>query len=162
MPLPTVERVEAFFEFLRERLETARKWARRRATMRCFGPSITPDCGRRRPRPALRERLTIDTDATPITSDSEKEHAAGRVRLWVPSAAGVSGSDPQGAGRETARGNAGANTAADHVTVLDLAIVQIPAEYVEQLEILVRADSAGATHELADHCHERDLRCSFG
>ena len=27
MPPPTVERVDAFFDFLRERLETARKWA---------------------------------------------------------------------------------------------------------------------------------------
>jgi hypothetical protein len=30
------------------------------------------------------------------------------------------------------------------------------------LEILVRADSAGATHELADHCYEGNMRFSFG
>jgi hypothetical protein len=46
-------------------------------------------------------------------------------------------------------GNAGANTAADHKTVLDRALELIPAEHIETLEILVRADSAGATHELA-------------
>jgi hypothetical protein len=34
------------------------------------------------------------------------------------------------------------------VAVLDMALAQIPAEYVETLEILVRADSAGATHGL--------------
>ncbi len=110
------------------------------------------------------ERLTIDIDATPITSDSEKEHAAGSYQ-------GGYGFHPlqtyadqtrEALGAKLRAGNAGANTAADHVTVLDLAIGQIPAEYVEQLEILVRADSARATHELADHCHEGDLRCSFG
>ena len=46
-------------------------------------------------------------------------------------------------------GNAGSNTADDHVAVLDRALAQIPAEYVETLEILVRADSAGATHGLS-------------
>jgi hypothetical protein len=59
-------------------------------------------------------------------------------------------------------GNAGANTAADHVTVLDRALEQIPVEYIETMEILVRADSAGATHDLADHCHEGNMRFSFG
>ena len=59
-------------------------------------------------------------------------------------------------------GNAGSNTAADHKTVLDCALAQIPDEYIESLEILVRADSAGATHELADHCHEANMRFSFG
>jgi hypothetical protein len=48
-------------------------------------------------------------------------------------------------------GHAGANTAADHVTVLDRALEQFPAEYIESLEILVRADSAGATGGLAEH-----------
>jgi hypothetical protein len=59
-------------------------------------------------------------------------------------------------------GNAGANTAEDHTTVLDLALAQIPAEYIESIAILVRADSAGATHELADYCREGRLRFSFG
>jgi hypothetical protein len=45
-------------------------------------------------------------------------------------------------------GNAGANSAADHKTVLDQALAQIPAEHIESLEIFIRADSAGATHEL--------------
>jgi hypothetical protein len=59
-------------------------------------------------------------------------------------------------------GNAGANTAADHITVLDRALEQIPARYIETIEILVRADSAGATHALADHCREGNMRFSFG
>jgi hypothetical protein len=59
-------------------------------------------------------------------------------------------------------GNAGANTAADHVTVLDRALAQIPAEFIESLEILVRADRAGPTHELAGHCRGGRMRFSLG
>ena len=59
-------------------------------------------------------------------------------------------------------GNAGANTAADHMAVLDLALEQIPAQYIESIEILVRADSAGATHGLLDYCREGNLRFSVG
>ena len=59
-------------------------------------------------------------------------------------------------------GNAGSNTAADHKTVIDRSLAQIPAEQIESIEILIRADSAGATHETADHCHGGNLRFSFG
>ena len=34
--------------------------------------------------------------------------------------------------------------------------------YIEDLEILVRADSAGATHGLIDYCREANLRFSVG
>lgn len=110
------------------------------------------------------ESLTIDIDATLITSHSEKEHAAGNYK-------GGYGFHPlQAYGDETREalgvmlrpGNAGANTAADHVLVLDRCLEQIPAAQIESIEILVRADSAGATHELADHCHEGNMRFSFG
>jgi Transposase DDE domain group 1 len=110
------------------------------------------------------ERLTIDVDATLITAHSDKEGAAGNYK-------GGYGFHPLHAYADETRealaailraGNAGANTAADHTTVLDLALAQIPVEYVEQIEILVRADRAGATHELADYCREASMRFSFG
>jgi hypothetical protein len=110
------------------------------------------------------ERLTIDIDATLITAHSEKEKASGNYKHGY-------GFHPLGAYADETRealammlrpGNAGSNTAADHVTVIDLALAQVPAEHVESLEILVRADSAGATHEFADHCHDGNLRFSFG
>jgi hypothetical protein len=110
------------------------------------------------------ERLTIDVDATLITAHSEKEQAAGNYKHGY-------GFHPLGAYADETReafamllrpGNAGSNTAADHLTVIDLALAQIPAAQIEHLEILVRADSAGATHETADHCHEGNLRFSFG
>jgi Transposase DDE domain group 1 len=110
------------------------------------------------------ERLTINVDATLITAHSEKEQAAGNYKHGF-------GFHPLGAYVEETRevlamllrpGNAGSNTAADHVTVIDRALAQIPAEYIETMEILIRADSAGATHETADHCYAGNLRFSFG
>jgi Transposase DDE domain group 1 len=109
-------------------------------------------------------QLTIDVDATLITAHSEKEGAAGNYKHGF-------GFHPLHAYADETRealagvlrpGNAGANTAADHKTVLDLALEQIPTDYIEGLEILVRADSAGATHELADYCREARMRFSVG
>ena len=110
------------------------------------------------------ERLTIDIDATLITARSEKEKAAGNYKGgfgFFPLQA-YADQTREALGAMLRPGNAGANTAADHVTVLDRALAQIPAEHIESLEILVRADSAGATHELADHCYEGNVRFSFG
>src|ERR1700738_131075 len=110
------------------------------------------------------ERLTIDIDATLITAHSEKEKAAGNYKHGY-------GFHPLHAYADETRealgailrpGNAGSDTAPDHVTVIDRALAQIPAEQIESIEILVRADSAGATHETADHCHGGNLRFSFG
>src|SRR3954451_11086193 len=110
------------------------------------------------------ERLTIDVDATLITAHSEKEHAAGTYQ-------GGYGFHPLQAYADETRealggllrpGNAGANTAADHVAVLDRALEQTPADHIERIEILVRADSAGATHGVIDYCREATMRFSVG
>jgi len=110
------------------------------------------------------ERLTIDVDATLITAHSEKEQAAGNYK-------GGYGFHPLQVYLDETRealagllrpGNAGSNTAEDHKTVIDRALAQIPAEYVETLEILVRADSAGATHGLVDYCRDASMRFSVG
>ena len=110
------------------------------------------------------ERLTIDVDATLITAHSEKEQAAGNYK-------GGYGFHPlqvyldetrEALGGLLRPGNAGSNTAEDHKAVIDRALAQIPAEYVETLEILVRADTAGATHGLVDYCREANMRFSVG
>src|SRR5450631_4122529 len=110
------------------------------------------------------QRLTLDVDATLITAHSEKEKAAGNYK-------GGYGFHPlqvyldethEALGGLLRPGNAGSNTADDHKTVIDRALAQIPAEYVESLEILVRADSAGATHGLVDYCREGNMRFSVG
>jgi hypothetical protein len=109
-------------------------------------------------------RLTIDIDATLITAHSEKEGAAGTYK-------GGYGFHPLHAYVDETRealggllrpGNAGANTAADHQAVLDRALAQIPAEHLETIAILVRADTAGATHGLIDYCRAQDMRFSVG
>ena len=110
------------------------------------------------------ERLTIDVDATLITAHSEKERAAGNYKHgygFHPLAA-YADETREALGAILRPGNAGANTAADHKQVLDLALEQIPGEHIESLQILVRCDSAGATHELADHCREHTMRFSVG
>jgi hypothetical protein len=110
------------------------------------------------------ERLTIDVDATLITAHSEKEQAAGNYK-------GGYGFHPlqvyldetrEALGGLLRPGNAGSNTAEDHKTVIDMALGQIPKQYIEGVEILVRADSAGATHGLIDYCREGNMRFSVG
>jgi hypothetical protein len=110
------------------------------------------------------ERLTIDVDATLICAHSEKEKAAGNYK-------GGYGFHPlqayldetrEALGASLRPGNAGSNTVEDHKMVIDLALAQVPADYLDGREILIRADSAGATHGLIDYCREADLRCSVG
>ena len=59
-------------------------------------------------------------------------------------------------------GNAGANTAADQIDVRRPGARADPRACSKEVEILVRADSAGATHDLVDHCRERGMRFSVG
>ena len=100
--------------------------------------------------------IVIDVDATLIGAHSEKEGAAGTFK-------GGFGFHPLLAFLDCSReslaailrpGNAGANTAADHITVVDAALEQIPQEIVGNARIVVRTDSAGATHEFLDYLHE--------
>ncbi len=109
-------------------------------------------------------RLTIDIDATLITAHSEKEKAAGNYKhgYGFHPLNGYADETREALAMLLRPGNAGSNTAADHVTVIDQSLAQIPEEQLETIEILVRADSAGATHGTADHCQRCNLRFSFG
>src|SRR5829696_5517710 len=100
--------------------------------------------------------LAIDVDATLITAHSDKQGAAGTYKGgfgFHPLAAWLDRGD--GTGEPLAAvlrpGNAAANTAADQVEVVDLALAQLPRQARQQQPILVRADSAGATHQFIDH-----------
>jgi Transposase DDE domain group 1 len=57
-------------------------------------------------------------------------------------------------------GNAGANTAADHITVLQQAMEQLP-EPAWGMEILARADSGGATHDFVNELRALEIRFSI-
>jgi hypothetical protein len=108
------------------------------------------------------DSLTIDIDATLINSHSEKEGAAGNYKHGYGFHPLTSYTDQT---REALAillrpGNAGSNTAVDHITVLELALAQLPVEQAEAIEILIRTDTAGATHNFLDHCAAQDLRFS--
>ena len=62
-------------------------------------------------------------------------------RLWVSPLQVYLDETREALGGLLRPGNAGSNTADDHKTAIDRALQQIPAEHVESLEILVRADS---------------------
>ncbi len=53
-------------------------------------------------------------------------------------------------------GNAGSNTAADHIAVLTAAIAQVPA--MHRRELLIRADGAGASHALLQWITAQDAK----
>ena len=110
------------------------------------------------------EHLTIDLDATLIGSHSEKEGAAGNFKGGYGFHPMLAYADETGeslAG-ELRPGNAGANTAADQIAVAEQAIQQIPAEHIQDIELLLRVDSAGACHELLDWCREGRIGFSVG
>ena len=111
--------------------------------------------------------LIIDLDATLITAHSDKQGAAGAYKHtfgFHPLAAWLDRGD--GTGEPLAAilrpGNAAANTATDQVEVVDLALAQLPSQAREQQPILVRADSAGATHAFCDHLRELGVRFLVG
>jgi len=71
------------------------------------------------------------------------------------------GQHRRGSGRPAAAGllrpgNAGANTASDHITVLDAALAQIPDAHRHGTDILIRTDSAGGSKAFLTHL--RNLR----
>ena len=109
------------------------------------------------------ETITFNIDATLLTAHSEKELAAGNYKHGY-------GFHPLGCwldetGEAFAAilrpGNAGSNTAADHFTVLGLALAQLPAEDLHR-EILVRTDIGGQTHAFTADCREAGIRFSVG
>lgn len=122
--------------------------------------------------------LCLDFDATITISHSEKENAAAtwkRTFGFHPLLCFLDRPDVAGgealAGLQRP-GNAGSNTAADHVTVLDMALTALPAHARPVFDpdtgtwtgqrLLARSDSAGATHVFATACVERGVDFSFG
>jgi hypothetical protein len=111
-------------------------------------------------RATAREPLTIDLDATLVTSHSDKEMAVGTYKGgygFAPFIASVDYGTGNGGGEILAAllrpGNAGANSAQDHITVFTQAIAQLPDGFYDEHgkligeKILVRTDSAGASRK---------------
>jgi hypothetical protein len=110
------------------------------------------------------ERIIIDIDATLITAHSDKDGAAGTFKRgfgFHPLLAYLDQSREALAG-VLRPGNAGANTAADHIDVVELALAQLPRPIVEAAEIVVRTDSAAATHEFTDELRAARIKFLMG
>ncbi len=110
------------------------------------------------------QRVTIDLDATLLGAHSEKEGAAGNFKGGFGFHPLLAYCDETGealAG-QLRPGNAGANTAQDQIAVAEQALEQIPTEHVADIDVLLRVDSAGASHELLDWCREGRIGFSVG
>jgi hypothetical protein len=115
--------------------------------------------------------LIIDVDATLVTAHSEKQHAAPTFKrgygfhpLWAFVDHG-----PEGSGEPLAvllrPGNAGSNTAADHIGVVRDALKQLPGHRHETRpgrRVLIRTDAAGATHDFLTWLTNQRLSYSVG
>ena len=150
-----------------------RRWRRSRRP----APTLERGCGRwpastpptTAPTPA--SPLIIDLDATLVTAHSEKEHAAPTFKRgygFHPLCAFVD-HGPSGTGEPLhlmlRPGNAGSNTAADHIAVTRKALAQLPGHRPGTRpgrKVLIRTDAAGATHAFLDWLTERRLSYSIG
>jgi hypothetical protein len=110
--------------------------------------------------------LVIDLDATLVTAHSDKQGARPTWKRgfgFHPLLCYLDRGD--GTGEALAGilrpGNAGSNTAADHLDVLKLALLALP-KPTRTGPVLVRTDSAGATHALVGAIHKRGLQFSIG
>lgn len=110
------------------------------------------------------ERVTIDLDATLITSHSEKDRAAGNFKGGYGFAPMMAYCDESGeALAGTLRpGNAAAHNVCDQITVAENALDQIPVEHIEGMDILLRCDSAGMAHDLVNWAREGQIAFSVG
>ncbi|MEU9457203.1 IS1380 family transposase, partial [Streptomyces sp. NPDC048277] len=104
--------------------------------------------------------LVLDLDATLVTCHSEKEQAAPTYKGgfgFHPLLCFLANTGEAVSGR-LRPGNAGANTAADHIAVLDQALMQIPDAHRHGTDILVRADSAGSSKAFLTHVRDMQKR----
>jgi len=107
--------------------------------------------------------LTIDLDATVTVAHSEKENAAATWKKTYGLRFRAGGRPWPGC-----PGSAGSNTAADHVSVLDMALAVLPPRARPRpgdpacASVLIRTDAAGATHAFAAAVRERGCAFSLG
>jgi hypothetical protein len=115
--------------------------------------------------------LVIDVDATLVTAHSEKEQAAPTFKrgfgfhpLWAFADHGQTGTgEPLSV--LLRKGNAGSNTAIDHIAVVRAALKQLPSHRPGQRpgrQVLVRADGGGCTHAFIEWLVTQRLQYSIG
>jgi hypothetical protein len=105
----------------------------------------------------------IDFDGTLVTAHSEKDGAAPTYKRgfgFHPLLAYLDATGEALAGI-LRPGNAGSNTAADHVALLDAALAQLPVDSTQR-QVIARTDSAALTHGFIDACRERHVQFAVG
>jgi hypothetical protein len=129
------------------RIATARATARRQAWAAGADPGF----------------YVIDFDGTLVNSHSDKQHAAPTYTRGFGFHPLMAYLDATGEAlaAKLRPGNAGSNTAADHVEVLDLALAQLPIDPHDH-EVIARTDSAALTHGFIDACRARGVRFAVG
>lgn len=130
-----------------ERIAVARAEARRRVWAAGADPGF----------------YVIDFDGTLVTAHSDKDGAAPTYKRgfgFHPLLAFLDATGEALAGI-LRPGNAGSNTAADHVDLLAMALEQLPVDPAT-VEVVARADSAALTHGFVDACRDAHVRFSIG
>jgi hypothetical protein len=109
--------------------------------------------------------VTVDLDATIVIAHSEKDQASPTWKKTFGFHPMTAWADhgQEGNGEPLAvmlrPGNAGSNTAADHIEVTRLALAQLPRHL--RRRVLVRADSAGGTHDFLSWLTARSRRLHY-
>jgi hypothetical protein len=130
-----------------ERIAVARAEARRRVWAAGADPGF----------------YVIDFDGTLITAHSEKEGAAPTYKRGFghhPLLAFLDATGEALAGI-LRPGNAASNNTVDHVTLLGMALAQLPVDPAV-VEVIARADSAALCHGFVDACRAAHVRFSIG
>ncbi|MDX2828663.1 IS1380 family transposase [Streptomyces ipomoeae] len=157
---PTVSRLITTLAASGEKALTAIRAARSEVRKRVWelAGERAPDAG---------GQVTVDLDGVLVVAHSDKQDAA---PTWKKTYGhhplmGFVDHGPGGTGEPVAAhlrpGNAGSNTAADHITVARLALAQLPRKYRRGRRTLIRCDSAGGTHEFVAWLAQRGRWLSY-
>lgn len=117
--------------------------------------------------PAADGQVIVDIDGVLVLAHSEKQDATATWKKTFghhPLVAFVDHGQA-GSGEPVAAllrpGNAGSNTAADHITTTQLALAQLPKALRRGRQTLIRTDSAGGTHAFLDWLSRRGRWLSY-
>jgi hypothetical protein len=102
--------------------------------------------------------IIVDIDGTLLDAHSDKQDATPTYKRgfgFYPILAYLDATGEALAGK-LRPGRAGSNNAADHLAVLDAALAQLPVT-TGDTGIVVRTDTAGATHDFIDGCADRGV-----
>ncbi|WP_331765507.1 IS1380 family transposase (plasmid) [Streptomyces sp. NBC_01369] len=117
--------------------------------------------------PDVDGQVVVDIDGVLVLAHSEKQDATATwkktfghhpLMAFVDHGSGGSGEPVAALLRP---GNAGSNTAADHIATAQLALAQLPKTYRRGRQTLIRTDSGGGTHGFVDWLAQRGRWLSY-